>query len=578
MTDPKVEAAEKRAVLVSPRLVLWIALGLAAIVVLAALYARDRGLEITDEAYYLLSASQPENIKAYISPQHWILSPLWAISGDLASFRLIGLGALLGGCALLSSGVAVAITGGDRRPAVQDFGLIFALSLPGALLYLTTINLSPSYNLMASAASYAAIGLSLLAATRQDKASAIGFALMAGLMVTIEFASKPSSGASTFLLLGLFYVAKSKSLQRTFALWIVTGFGLAASLGGLAIMQGPLAQTAHAMAAGFALFRVVQSEPILLRLLRYGQEYLRYLFGALVFFLPAIAVLCFAVYRQSRRGLGFWFLVMLASIWLGRHYLGGSNYGATEDFVRQINALLVMLLVAIGVSAGSATPETRRWLLIAGLFLAPYSVAVGTGNAIYTQVIDTAAPWGALMAALAILRRNSLAGAVTGLLALMFAATLSSQIVSSLFRPSYHLSSALVAQTVQTDAGIFGRVWVDDATATFVTDVKQAAETCGIAPGATYLGLYNNPGLALILRARTVTSPWITNAAQAELLLPAEVVTGLHNVVVARSRDVSGSWPVLPASLARLETEFRFCGGATYPYGDQEMQIWFRPG
>lgn len=549
---------------------------LAALVVLSAFFAHDRGLDITDEAYYVLSASQPQDITAYISPQHWVLAPLWAISGDMASFRLIGLLTLLLSSALLSGGV-IAVARRLALPTMAgSFASVFACSVIGAVLYLTTINLSPSYNLMASVGCYGAIGLSLFAGVQRRLPYAVLLAFLTGLMLTVEFASKPSAGISTFLLLSVFLWAATQHLGKTLFLWIVIGLGFSASLVCLVLAQGPWPETRAALQAGYQLFRVVQSEPIPMRLLRYAEEYFGYLLRTVTLFLPAIVAITYFLFRPSWRTALLWLLALLGTLTFGGHFLGGTADGASPQFVRQVGPLLLMLLVSIGLTYKAAVRNGYLALLIAGLFIAPYSVAIGTGNALFTQVIDTLAPWGALIALVATLGSRPTHRLLTAAIAVIFAATASSQIVSSLFRDAYHLNAPLIAQTEMTDAGEFGLVRLDPATATFVGDLKAAAFKCKIPPGATYLGLYNNPGLALILRAKTVTSPWINNLEQGEILLPIARVSMLKNVIVGRNVDYNGNWPALPGAIGNLEAEFRQCGTATYPFAKQKMEIWFK--
>ena len=52
----------------------------------------DRGLELTDEAFYLLSALHPRDIHLFFTPFHWVSGLLWHASGSLAAFRAWGLG------------------------------------------------------------------------------------------------------------------------------------------------------------------------------------------------------------------------------------------------------------------------------------------------------------------------------------------------------------------------------------------------------------------------------------------------------------------------------------------------------
>ena len=66
----------------------------------------------------------------------------------------------------------------------------------------------------------------------------------------------------------------------------------------------------------------------------------------------------------------------------------------------QMKAALALLLVVLAVAVPAWMPDRRVTLLVLGLIALPYAVAFGTGNSIFTQIIVSMAPWGALIAAL----------------------------------------------------------------------------------------------------------------------------------------------------------------------------------
>ncbi|PZQ96947.1 MAG: hypothetical protein DI533_15450 [Cereibacter sphaeroides] len=547
---------------------------LAGLAIAAALFVSDRGYDISDEAYYVLSASLPGSVEAYISPQHWLLGPLWRISGDLQSFRLVGLSVLILSSVVLAIGVTAVAR--KLRPAHGRASAlsIFSISIAGALLYLTTINLSPSYNLLASAGCAAAIGFSLLATVARRIGPAAIFGALAGLALTVEFVSKPSSAICTLLILPLFLWSGTGRFGRMLALWVLTGAVFAASLTGVVLLQGPWSETRDALADGYALFRSVQSEPVADRLLRYAREYTADIFWMLKGFLPF--VLCFALYIVRPLALTAWIAVLslLATLIIGRHLLGGSPDGM-DQYGLQIEALLVMLLASAVLARRSLGSDWRVAALAAGLFIAPYSVAVGTGNAIFTQVIVTAAPWAALMALMPSLSQSGPDRFISLTLTSVFAATITSQIATSLYGPAYHLGAPLAAQTEPVNIGTLGNVRLDPATAAFVADLGKAAAICGLPQGLPFLGFYDVPGVALAFRAVPVGSPWINNPPQASAILTPERLSTLGPVIVARRIGWDGVWPDLPRELGAF-SDFQLCGTAVYPFGAQKIEIWFR--
>jgi hypothetical protein len=199
---------------------------------------------------------------------------------------------------------------------------------------------------------------------------------------------------------------------------------------------------------------------------------------------------------------------------------------------------------------------------------------MGTGNTLFTQIIVSLAPWGALIGVLVVSRfPEDRSKMPISLIGLCFIATVSLQIVTSGFRP-YHMSTPLIKQDKEFPVDNLGVIKVDTGTYKFLTDIKVAANNCNIAPGAPFLGLYNVPGVALALQAVPVVSPWLNNEAQAEFVLERTHPEELRSVVLGINSGNSGALPPLPLQLKAFPSGYRYCGMATYPFGNQKIQIW----
>jgi hypothetical protein len=219
--------------------------------------------------------------------------------------------------------------------------------------------------------------------------------------------------------------------------------------------------------------------------------------------------------------------------------------------------------------------DRRLTSLVLGLVALPYAVAFGTGNSMFTQIIVSMAPWGALIAALTTLVRVERSDTTLSFALLAaFTLTLASQVVTSGFRAPYHLAEPFASQTEPVDVGDLGRFRVDAGTATFLRDLNAAVAACGITPGAPFLGLFNIPGVALALRAVPVVTPWLNNAAQAETALAFGPPDVLRSAVVAIRENPDGSRVAMPAALSAFPAGFKFCGTSTYPFGNQHIGIW----
>jgi hypothetical protein len=544
----------------------------AVVVMLYCVWTLDRGFEITDEAYYILLAIHASTQTLYISAQHWITTWLWQVTGSLAMFRAAGMVALLFSSILLALGTfSVCRRFGVIRDGFQAKGVIVAGSVVSAMLYASTINFSPSYNLLASAGAYAASGLVLLAAQRLSVAQKHVLYVLAGCAVGAEALCKASAGASTLAILVLWLYVFERSYFHKICGTVAMAAGFVAFAGFALLSNTTISDAIQAIEQGMQLFRIVQIEAIDARLIRYATQFGQNIMATVVAF--ALPLISFAAYVKTRRtifaklGLGVLFVTLL----FGGHLLGGWNDGRslTPPF-----AIVAMLIMALIVSIPVWKKSRNLIVLLCGLILLPYSVAMGTGNTLFTQAIVSLAPWGTLIGVLAVAHfPENFSKMPNSLIGFCFIATVSLQIVTSGFRP-YHMSTPLIKQDKEFATDNLGVVKVDAETHKFLTDIKAAAKDCNIAPGTPFLGLYNIPGVALALQATPVLSPWLNNVAQAEFVLERTHPEELRSVVVALNTGDIKDLPPLPRQLKTFPSGYRYCGMAAYPFGSQAIQIW----
>ena len=545
---------------------------LAVVVVFYCVWTLDRGFEITDEGYYLLLAINASTQKLYISAQHWITGWLWQITGSLAMFRASGMVILLVTSIILALGTfSVCLRTGVLVDSYKVKLVVVAGSAVSAMLYASTINLSPCYNLIASAGAYAAAGLVLLGSQSSSITHKYVLYAVAGCFIGAEALSKASAGASTFLILVLWiYIFERSRFHKISSLALIAAGAIGFS--GIALLSNTtISDASQAIEQGMQLFRIVQTEPIDARLIRYAIQFSQNIELTVVAF--ALPLISFGIYAKTRRmifailGLG----VILVTLPFGGYLLGGWNDGRslTPPF-----AIVAVLIIALILSIPVWKNNQKLIALFGGLIILPYSVAMGTGNALFTQVIVSLAPWGTLIGVLMASHYPEYQSKMlVSLVGLCFIATVSIQIITSGLRP-YHMSSALIEQDQALTIENLGVVKVDAETHKFLTDIKAAAKECNVVPGAPFLGLYNIPGVALALQAAPVMSPWLNNVAQAEFVLSRTHPVELRSVVVALNMENTGAWPPLPLQLKDFPSNYRYCGMATYPFGRQTIQIW----
>lgn len=165
---------------------------------LDALLASDRGLDLTDEGLYLLAADPPSRIAAWGTPWGWHTAPLFRlVSGDLASFRTLGAVLLVVASALLAITVASGrwrMPGHRADPASPvELTLAGVVGALGGYLYYAGMLRTPSYNWVVVVGSVIAVtGMLLNLPPAHHRLRLPGDAVAAfGLFVTIP--SKPTS-------------------------------------------------------------------------------------------------------------------------------------------------------------------------------------------------------------------------------------------------------------------------------------------------------------------------------------------------------------------------------------------------
>lgn len=554
------------------RLTILTSVALFCFVVLLAgiIWASDRALELTDEAYYLLSALHPDQVTLYISAQHWLLAPLWSITGSLQSFRLLGVALLLGSAVVLVLGVwHVAGLTTSKRPTWQDWALSGAAAGIGALLYVASIAPSPSYNLLSSAGTYSAIGFTLLALGPRHLGNALGLGLLGGGALAVCLVNKASAGASVGLL-AIITVAVFSPNRRGFGVAFAGLLGTLGTLAALVVLQPQDPSVKDSLRGGLDLFRMVQPEPVINRLMRYTYLILRGMFSSAAIFSVVLLVLLAYLRRPSRWLLALLVLATALTVVLHKTYLGGMfSYRTMSEGIH----IAMAVILGLGLWRSNAPMSLRLLLVI--LLVMPFASTIGTGNSLFTQVIIALAPWTCAAAIVASFADPAgratpiMQGSVAGLLALITV-----QITTSYAREPYHLARPLTEQTTQVHLPNLGALRVDAQTVQFLDQIAQARSACQIADGSSYFGFFDVPGVALALNAVPPVTPWLSNFAQAETVMRHWTPSETEQIVLAISRDVQQELGRLPLELRPTAGRFQLCGIATIPYSDKPFEIW----
>ena len=542
-----------------------VALSVAVGVLAFSLAIAERGFSLTDEAYYLLSAIHPDAVNAFVTGQHWFSGAIWKLTGSTTAFRSAGILLTLGGSTLLALGIGRAIQSRTATTLERNVALVSAAWI-GAALYTSVIQPSPSYNLLGAAFGYGAVGLLLLGLTASSAKVRIPLCGIAGACCVLVVATKPMAGAAlTVLCIALSLVPaelfSGRRIARTASLLVgafVSATALALSNGGPAAILGQLAD-------GQSLFALVQSRGVQDRLVAAVQDLDLLLLEVISGYWLPILLGAFARWgRQNFLAYAATVTMLLVSLRQAVH-LGGF-----QDWRQQAVFLLALMILVVLLTPSTGRNIDRVVLISIGAL--PVVLCLGTGNAIGTQLLTAAAPWTAL--AVALVFRATLhirgAAALSATILLVFSG---SQIITANARDPYDLAAPIQDQTELVRIPPIGTVRVDRQTEGFLRQAMQLKERCNIPDSAPFLGLYNNPGLALALNVVPPTTPWIANSAQAQWLIDSGHVHPERAIIGVNKGWPGMPRPALPAGIALGRTH-TLCGRLTFPHAAQRMDVW----
>lgn len=517
----------------------WLAMGL------------DRGLELTDESYYIVSAIHAGSIELFFTPFHWVSGPMWAMTTDsLFAFRAMGL--------LLIAGSGLVLAAGLLRAAgllgVETGRLgTFGCAATGALMYGALLNFTPSYNLLATAWSSLALGLTLLAVGRSPLWLAI-----AGASLGIAVLSKFPTGASTASLMLVAWLVLTEGRAR----WQIA-LAFAAALVVLAAAVTFMAGwgvAAQQFRAGIDIVWASQGDGNAIdRLVRSAMDTGRMLRDAVEGFPGPLMLLAIAFHRR-------WNAFAIVGVgWLAIDIVRNGHLEGGYDRFAFLSVPLVAITMAILLAKGRELPRGwRLWLLIACIGLHPFAVSVGTWNPLQIQIVSAMGAWGTLIGLLAFAQPLRLPAVA---IAILFSVTALWQVLGVARQP--YRMDPLELHTQQVMVRSLGQLRVDPATAAMVSNVEKAAEECAIQPGQPFIDLYNLPAVGLMLEGKPVVSPWLLDDGYAS-----RVLRNVSRETLARATLAVQHGAKMPPELAAFPQGWKLCGKAVAAVDGRPFEVW----
>lgn len=549
---------------------------IAVTIVLAALiiWTFGRGLELTDEAFYVLTSMYPHAFRFFFTPTQWISGPLWQMADGLAGFRAIGWSITTACAAVLGIGAARGAAFVARWPVPPSrlyLVTVATSTIVSAWLYGAILPFSPSYNLLGASGAYAAFGLFLLSIDRETRWRVMGLAAASGICLGVAVLSKFSAGIATASLIVVMQALLRARHPLRLQASLVAAVAAVATVAIVIALESSFSEASREFLKGLEVTRIAQgNEAASARLLRGGVESWQCLQFVVATYWGPLAVACIALLLRNAT-IGCLSVGWLIYEVVSRHaYVGGMDAYQTQS--RPLLAAMVLGLIL------TLRVWIVRWRLtaLAGSLLAlPFAIAIGTGNPMPFQIVLALASWGALTSVLAFGAADHELKVPAIALAVGFTVVLATQIASSGYRAPYRLAEPMQAQRIRIDLGKLGVLKVDSETERFIGDVRGAWRRCGLQPHTGYLGVYGLAGVALVVDAVPVATPWLFSKSFADAALDGVGDQQLKSAPVALLLSPDGATPELPDRLRPVfPSAYRACGVFSLPFDAARAELW----
>lgn len=387
-------------------------LALAAWVAAAVVMAR-RGLDLTDESFYLLSYRWWDSNPRTFTGAQYLYGPVFELMGyDVPGLRLVRLVTLLLAHAVLAEAVCRYLRAAGRPSWSHGGAARLLLVSLGGISY-GWLPQSPGYNDVALL-----VGLVLVAAAVVTATRALAEPRAPVLVLTVSgwcLGALVLAKWSAALAIGVLFVAAVVTLLRRS--WAAVVVALAATAAGglvwvltVRLAIGPWGEILRPMREVNALVTAETNSPVTL-VVMYLQTTGRLLLASLL--LAAVAVLPLALSpARSRVPVVVGSLPLAGALpWLATRELpsGGPEHAWTYSLSLTSMTIAALLLTGVlrrpsvpvpsadqpGPSPGA--PRSQDGVVLAVLVIAPAAQAFGTGNALYLLAVSGFAFWGALV-------------------------------------------------------------------------------------------------------------------------------------------------------------------------------------
>lgn len=564
-----------------------------------------RGLDITDEGYYLTASQYPYEVYAWPNVAHIYTNVLFSATNySVAAFRMVGIVLTLVSGIVFSIGFLRAMRLVWPQDVVENIGTPIALFLCIGTMLCYTVLITPNYNTVNAFALTLSSGLvfGLLGLDgNSDRRTVYAMAFFAGLCVGISFFVKFPTAILLIALYSLLFLVWP-GFTRQQRGWLLGGLS-SGIVGWLCfhflVFQSPQ-EWYGVVSQGIKIDYIGTGHRPHWLLPKYLLEIYKMTIDALYYYwaLHVIVPLGFVTlgwlrlrgYKVRWLPVALVLVVFLAVAW--QSYLLNYNWSGirfARASMRFYAACLLLLLNTMVCSYwyvhGSmkqvdVVALRRKGLIVLVLFTLPFVGAMGTNNPITLNMTINLAPWFGLLAlALVLLSVHLYNRSIFDAGMLLIGGFACSQLLSSGLVSPYHLNAGLLQQTVPTEIGV-PATWLklDPASSEFFVQIRSLAAENGFKPGDDVLGFFDIPGVIYVLGGKAPGVPWtgliIGTKQSNELGLATVKQKRLKHAFILMSDRNHQLLPDFKALGIEFPQGYVLCGQATWPLTGESISLW----
>ncbi|MBS1955917.1 MAG: hypothetical protein JST89_17160 [Cyanobacteria bacterium SZAS-4] len=477
--------------------------GLACLAMLTlSVWVLDKGFDLTDEGYYLLSHDAPHQYLCFTFVFHLVkLIPLLPGIDTIVQLRVMHLSCIISGAAILWWGV---VTWGQtvsiKMLSFRSFRLtLLFLAISGNLLTNAFLPQTISYNGLTSFFVNTSAGILFAAIGHQGRGHnwkniSHLLVVLAGFIAGLSIFSKLSTGICVFAAEIVFLLVFSQLNRKINVAAYVTGFA-ASIAAGFSFVVSP-----QEFVTKLTMFPPDKTHTLPIMLRDYVSDLARNVTRGAVISIP-LALFCFKKRFPDKLFYPV-FALVAATVTL---------YGFDTSYLAKVNFYYLTATWCWVLYALNA--EKRKKEIILGLVflgLLPFVSAAGTNRELFVQASLSLGPW-LLMSAIVgsiVSETAQKRGPVVLTLTVIFTSVmLAIQFFSGLLVEPYRNPYSLAESKYQFPNSRISGIKLDLPTLNELTEMRSLLEKNGFQKGDLIIA-YEKPGLVYAISGQSVGLPW----------------------------------------------------------------------